>query len=153
MIMESGGGTEIRKVSCVWLYIIPIYFVILLTVGAEGCCCCCCCCCCTWSHSVTQTRTRYGFSERGIGPSQTLLLHNTTFTAETVIPSAVFEAAFRAVERPPTDAFDRSTTGIGWIFSPLIWEVRNRELDNWTAVVRRCIADRIMDTSYLLTAS
>jgi len=47
-----------------------------------------------------QTRTRYDFPERGIGPSQTPLPHSTTFTAQTFILSAGFEAAFPAIEQP-----------------------------------------------------
>jgi hypothetical protein len=37
-------------------------------------------------------------------------------TAETVIASAGFEAAFPSIERPPTYAFDRAATEIWWIF-------------------------------------
>jgi hypothetical protein len=41
------------------------------------------------------------------------LTTHTTFTTETVIPSAGFEAAFPTIDRTPTHAFDAAATGIG----------------------------------------
>jgi len=67
----------------------------------------------------THAHTRWDYSGKGIGSSQRPLPENTQHSQETDIhvPSAGFEPAIPARERPQTHALGRAATGFGSLIS------------------------------------
>ena len=101
-----------------WLIRLLLHFRTYSIVGLDGYCC-------TWSHSITPTDSHtVGVPGRGIGPSQRPLpVQHTTFTRDKhPCPSAGFEPASPAVERPQTYALNRAVTEISFLlyFSPKV---------------------------------